>query len=135
MSGLVVDASIALAWLLDDEINPLAEKALELLAEAAAVVPRLWHLETRNALLVAERRNRLSASGVDERLDTLKSLPIRTDDSPDLQSAFALARTQALSFYDAMYLELAIREGAQLATLDTQLGRAALSAGASVLLA
>ena len=129
MSGLVVDASVALAWLLDDEAEPRADSALGLLEEDGALVPHLWHLEMRNSLLVAERRGRLSAGEVKERLDALRSLPIRTDEESDLQSAFDLARAHGLSFYDALYLELAKRESAELATLDGALGQAAVAEG------
>ncbi len=129
MSGLVVDASVVIAWLFDDEGEPRADKVLEHLEEDGALVPHLWHLETRNTLLVAERRWRLSERGVKERLDALKGLPIRTDEKPDLQSAFDLARAHELSFYDALYLELAKRESAELATLDGALGQAALAEG------
>ena len=129
MSGLVVDASVVIAWLFDDEEEPRANGALELLEEDGALVPHLWHLETRNALLIAERRGRLSRGGVKERVDALRGLPIRTDEEPDLQSAFDLARAHDLSFYDALYLELAKRESAGLATLDGALGRAAVAEG------
>ena len=129
MSGLVVDASVVVAWLFDDEDEPRADRVLERLEGDGALVPQLWHLETRNSLLVAERRGRLSAGGVKERLDALKGLPIRTDEEPDLQSAFDLARAHGLSFYDALYLELAKRESAELATLDGALGRAAVAEG------
>ncbi len=129
MSGLVVDASVVVAWLFDDEEEPRANGALELLEEDGALVPHLWHLETRNALLIAERRGRLSRGGVKERVDALRGLPIRTDEEPDLQSAFDLARAHDLSFYDALYLELAKRESAGLATLDGALGRAAVAEG------
>ena len=112
MSGLVVDASVVMAWLFDDEDEPRADKVLERLAEERALVPRLLDLETRSTLLVAERRGRLSTEAVDERRDALQGLPIRTDEEPDLQSAFDLARAHDLSFYDALYLELAKREGA-----------------------
>ncbi len=129
MSGLVVDASVVIAWLFDDEKEPRADKVLENLKEDGALVPHLWHLETRNTLLVAERRRRLSARAVNERLDALKALPVRTDEGPDLESAFDLARTHNLSIYDALYLELAKREGAELATLDRALGQAAVAEG------
>ncbi len=129
MSGLVVDASVVMAWLFDDEEEPRADSVLEVLEEDGALVPHLWHLETRNTLLVAERRGRLAAGGIKERLDALKGLPIRTDADPDLQSAFDLARAHELSIYDAMYLELAKRESAELATLDGALGRAAVVEG------
>lgn len=129
MSGLVVDASVVVAWLFDDENEPRADRALERLAEDGALVPQLWHLETRNSLLTAERRGRLSSDEVKERLDALKVLPITTDEELDLQSAFELARAHGLSLYDALYLELARRMGAELATLDGSLGRAAAAEG------
>ena len=129
MSGLVVDASVVVAWLFDDENEPRADRALERLAEDGALVPQLWHLETRNSLLTAERRGRLSSGEVKERLDALKVLPITTDEELDLQSAFELARAHGLSLYDALYLELARRMGAELATLDGSLGRAAAAEG------
>ena len=133
MSGLVVDASVVISWLFDDDEEPRADKVLERLKEDGALAPYLWHLETRNTLLVAERRGRLSAEAVNERLDALKGLPIRTDEEPDLQSAFSLARTHDLSFYDALYLELAKRESAEIATLDGALGRAAVAEGVAAI--
>ena len=132
MSGLVVDASVVVAWLFDDEDEPRADRLLGQLVEDGALVPQLWHLETRNSLLTAERRGRLSAEEVKERLDALKGLPIATDEEPDLQSAFELARAHELSLYDALYLELAKREGAELATLAGPLGRAAVAEGVSL---
>ena len=129
MTGLVVDASVVIAWLFDDEEQPRSDRVLKRLEEAGAFVPQLWHLETRNSLLTAERRGRLSASEVNERLDALKVLPIQTDEEPDLQVAFDLARMHGLSFYDALYVELARRLSAELATLDAALGRAAAAEG------
>ncbi len=92
-------------------------------------------LETRNTLLDAERRGRHSAVGVNERLDALKGLPIRTDDEPSFQSAFELARTYGLSFYDALHLEPAKRESVELATLDEALAKAAAAAGVGLAVA
>ena len=132
MTGLVVDASVVIAWLFDDEEEPRSDRVLKRLEEAGAFVPQLWHLETRNSLLTAERRGRLSASEVNERLDALKVLPIQTDEEPDLQVAFDLARMHGLSFYDALYVELARRLSAELATLDAALGRAAAAEGISL---
>ena len=133
MSLLVVDASVVISWLLDDENEPLAYEALERLVEEGAIVPELWHLETRNALLVAERRGRLSGQEVGERLGELNDLPIRTDREPSLQSAFELARSHELTIYDATYLDLAMRHGAELATLDRALNRAAVAEGVAFL--
>ena len=132
MSGLVVDASVTVAWLFDDETDPRADRVLERLEQDGAFVPHLWHLEVRNALLIAERRSRLPAGAVNDRLDSLRRLPIRTDEEPDLESAFDLARAHGLSFYDALYLELAKRQNAELATLDGALDRAATAEGVAL---
>lgn len=129
MRAFVVDSSVVLAWLYDDEDNPRADDVMESLIEDSALVPQLWHLEIRNSLLVAERRGRLSWRGVTERLDALSILPVQTDEEPDYQAALDLARRHGLSFYDAQYLELARRRRADLATLDRDLGRAAASEG------
>ena len=103
---------MVVTWLLDDENEPRADRVPNQLVEERARVPQLWHLETRNSLLTAVRRGRLSMSGVEERLAALKSLPIPTNADPDLRGAFYLARTHGLTIYDALYLELAKREGA-----------------------
>ena len=133
MSNLVLDASISLAWLLDDETAPEAEVARQRLATHSAYVPRIWHLEMRNALLVAERRGRLSRRMSEERLDALSELPIRTDQDPNFRAVMDLARTQGITFYDALYLELALRMTAALATLDNALARAAANEGLDVI--
>ena len=132
MSVLILDASIAAAWLFSDETEPRADAALARLAEDSAYVPQLWHLEIRNVLLVAERRGRISAEHALEFLDALGELPIRTDTTPDLAVAFALARAHGLFFYDALYLELAQRRNGEIATLDSALARAAVTAGLSL---
>lgn len=129
MSGFVLDASVAVAWLFDDESDPRAESVLTRLKNEQALVPQHWMLEVRNSLVVGERRGRIRANEVDERLDSLKALPLRTDSEPDLDVAFALARAHRLSIYDAIYLELAKRKGLAVATLDDRLKHAALSEG------
>ena len=129
MSAFVLDASVAVAWLFDDENEPRADTALTHLENDVTFVPQLWHLEVRSALLGAERRRRIGVDEVEERLRFLRELPIRTDTEPDLGAAFALARARRLSFYDAVYLELARRRDAALATLDAALAQAAVAEG------
>ena len=129
MSTLVLDASVAAAWLFDDENEPRADAALTRIESDTAFVPQLWHLEVRNALLAAERRGRIKAHEVEERLRFLRELPVKTDTAPNLDRAFALARERQLSFYDALYLELALRRTGAVATLDAALARAAIAEG------
>ena len=129
MSALVLDASVAAAWLFDDEDDARADAALGRIKSDGAVVPQFWHLEVRSALLAAERRRRISSDEVEERLRFLLELPIKTDTELNLVAAFALARRRRLSFYDAVYLELALRCGGALATLDAALARAGVAEG------
>ena len=129
MSRLVLDASIAADWLMDDESDPRATAALGRLRRDGAIVPQLWHYEVRNALLVAERRGRMTGTPASARIESLRNLPIITDQKAGLPEAFELARRHRLSFYDALYLELATRQAAPLATLDAALARAALAEG------
>lgn len=129
MTAFVLDASVAAAWLFDDEQEPRADAALRRLEEHGALVPQLWHSEVRNCVLMAERRGRLTPDSAADRLRALATLPIHTDPDPDLDTALDLARAHGLSFYDALYLELALRHAARLASLDTALLRAAQTEG------
>ena len=129
MSDLVLDASVTLTWFLDDEQAPQADVAREHLIKDRTFVPQLWHLEVRNGLIIAERRGRLSANRMIECLETLKWLPIQTDSGAELETVVSLARTHSLSCYDAIYLELAKRRNAVLASLDGALARAATVEG------
>ena len=125
MSVFVLDASVSTSWLLDDELDPVAEGAFERISQDGVLVPQLWHLEVRNALITAERRRRIDARGLDQRIRAIVELPVGTDTTPNLDIALALARTHKLSFYDAIYLELALRSDSPLATLDGGLAEAA----------
>lgn len=129
MSRFVLDASVAGAWLLEDEDDPVANAAMSRLATEFALVPQLWHLEVRNVLVVAERRGRVGAAGLEDGLRRVSELPIRTDTEPDLGTALALARKRRLTIYDALYLELALRADAPLATVDRALAGAAVAEG------
>jgi predicted nucleic acid-binding protein len=133
---LVLDASVTLAWCFPDESTPYTEGVLDLLATGAeAATPAIWPFEVANALLVAERRKRITTAQVASMLQRIASLPI-TVDPIRVDRAFgqilAAAREQKLTEYDAAYLELAMREGLPLATLDDQLRQGARSAGAAL---
>lgn len=133
MAGIVLDSSVVTASILhEEEERERVGRTMEATSTAGAWVPQLWHLEIRNSLLVAERRNRLSQDETTIALTALLTLPIRTDDSPDFAHILAIARRGRLSFYDAVYVELAVRLDAQLATLDSAMARAAEAEGVSI---
>jgi predicted nucleic acid-binding protein len=97
-------------------------------------VPSIWRLEVGNALLVAERRRRCTQADTTAWTRFLQALPISVDDETSTRAwddVLVLARAQSLSAYDATYLELAVRLGLPLATLDEKLNAAAANAGVS----
>tara|TARA_Y100000031_G_C8047295_1_gene304504 strand:+ start:166 stop:588 length:423 start_codon:yes stop_codon:yes gene_type:complete len=125
---LVIDNSVVMSWCFKDEANPYADMVLDWLTESTAYVPHIWSLEVLNVLLVAERRKRLSEADSTRFLTLLSQLPIAIQqDAPDkvMNEILALARANNLSSYDAAYLDLAMRKGVPLATLDKKLKRAA----------
>jgi predicted nucleic acid-binding protein len=92
-------------------------------------VPELWHYEMRNLLLMAARRERISLEEAGRRAAALGMLRVETDEAPDLEATFDLANKHGLTFYDALYLELARRRRASLATADRRLLAAARTEG------
>ena len=133
----VLDASVAVAWCFEDETTKFTEGVLDLIsAGAEALVPSIWPLEISNALLIAERRKRIALAKVTALLFRIAGLPIhvtRTDSKQAFEQILPMARQQGLSQYDAAYLELAVREGLALATLDGELQRAAKATGVELL--
>jgi predicted nucleic acid-binding protein len=133
---LVIDASLALAWCFGDETSPAADKAIDQVRDKGALVPPLWRLEVANVLFAAERRGRIGRADLERRLNLLSALAIMTDAETDSRAwtdTLTLARAQQLTLYDATYLELAMRHGAELATLDQDLAQAARRMGVPVL--
>lgn len=129
MTPIVVDASVASGWLLDDERDQLSRSALRSVEEDGAIVPQHWRFEVANSLLFAERRGRLLPGRARLRLRSLNDLAIDLDDSSDVETALALAFEHNLTMYDAIYLELALRTGFPLATLDDDLVQVAPHSG------
>ena len=131
--GFVLDASITACWAFQDEDHPDASFAFDRMRSDEGVVPCLWWFEVRNILVVNERRRRITESDSAAFLLSLSRLRIRVDRAPDEGSVLRLARSRRLSVYDAVYLELAQREGLPLATLDADLQRAAAGEAVALL--
>jgi predicted nucleic acid-binding protein len=129
----VLDASVALCWCFPDQANPCSELVMRLVEGGAeAVVPFIWPVEMSNALLIAERHKKVSASqtaGFFRRAAEWLGPPDVEALGPTFESLVNIARHYQLSSYDAAYLELAIRKGLALATLDGGLRSAARRAG------
>jgi predicted nucleic acid-binding protein len=130
----VLDASVAVSWCFHDEQDARADASFALLEDkASALVPLLWWFEVRNAAILGIRRSRITEAETATFLARLEKLMIDFAALPDAGSVSALARRHHLTFYDASYLELAIRERIALATLDQALARAATAEGVALI--
>jgi predicted nucleic acid-binding protein len=135
VSEVVIDLSIALSWCFEDEATPETDALLDRVRDDGAFVPQLWHLELGNVLLQAERRGRISAADIAQRLDLIAELPIVTDHQTTARAwreILNLARAEGLTTYDAAYLELAQRRGLPLLTKDRELAGAAKRLGVAI---
>jgi predicted nucleic acid-binding protein len=136
VSDLVLDASLALQWFLEDETNRKYSLAvLAGLSEKRALVPLLWFYEVGSGLLMAHRRKRISVDQIDGFLTRLKALPIdAAQETPfEILELPAVARSYGLTNYDAAYLGLARKFNLPLATNDSELRKAATSTGVALL--
>jgi predicted nucleic acid-binding protein len=126
--SLVIDSSMTLAWYFEDERTAASIAVLNQVAEEGAIVPALWRLEVLNGLQVAVRRGRIDIAYRDASLTDLQSLVIAIDPGTNRHAWSATLRLCdrfGLTPYDAAYLELALRRRLPLATLDSELVRAA----------
>ena len=135
MNYLVLDASTALGWMVDEPAAIISLRALQLLQSGTiGVVPDLWYYEVSNALVTAERRGRATAQLVCAHAEDIERLAAFLEVSPTTPSALiAAARQSGLTAYDAAYFELALRRNLPLATLDAKLRAAAEKAGVELL--
>jgi predicted nucleic acid-binding protein len=137
VSRFVLDASIVLTWCFPDEESQKAQEVAERIAAGdRLIVPAFWRHEMLNALLVGEKRKRLTAELTQAFIDDLDRLPVDVDIASSaivFNSVQALCRKHGLTAYDAAYLEIAIREKNGLATVDQDLRRAATAEGIELL--
>lgn len=135
--NFVLDASVTMAWLLGDSKpadRVYARGVLEALKkpDLSAEVPVTWALEVANVIARGEAKQLITEAQSEAFLEMLASTAVSADHatfSTAFNDTLQLARRYRLSSYDASYLELALRSSLPLATLDAELGKAALKAG------
>ena len=138
MKEFVLDCSATLPWVFASEATAGTDALLDSLAAGGkAWVPGLWHLELGNVLLGAQRRGRIDKAGIEQFLSALDVYDIEVD--PETMAVawsktLAFAESYGLTVYDAAYLELALRRGLPLATLDGALRKVMQKAGGKLLL-
>ena len=135
MKGIVIDASVALAWCFPDETSDYADSVLLAVENQAVIVPAIWAVEITNALLVGERRKRIRQPEVRRFINLMEGLSIVEDGQPfvdTVSNVLPLAREYELSAYDAAYLDVAVRHQIPIATLDGALQKACTTAGVKI---
>jgi predicted nucleic acid-binding protein len=136
INQFVMDCSVTMTWLFQDQATEVSGYIKHLLINSVAYVPGIWPLEVANVLYLAERKKKISEADSMEFKTILNALPISIDDSTSqraLESILNLARQQQITVYDASYLEMAMRKGLPLATLDNELKQAAKKVGVKIL--
>jgi predicted nucleic acid-binding protein len=133
VSRFVVDASVALTWCFPDENSTLAHRVAQMFKEGdSAIAPSFWPHEVLNALLVGEKRKRISGDLIRTFLTDLATLPIELQElqaDEVFDRIQSLSREHGLTTYDAAYLDLAQTNGLPVATLDEDLIRACARTG------
>jgi len=133
VSPFVLDNSVTMRWCFEQTSTPYSEAILQEMRNGAeAVVPVLWLYEVASVLAKAQRNGSITSDKVNRFLDDLRSFPIKVaQERIDLifTDVHRLAVQYGLTGYDASYLELAIRKGLPIATLDEDLQKAAIAAG------
>jgi predicted nucleic acid-binding protein len=136
MPGFVADASVTLAWCFSDEATAFTGQLLDrAVAGEHLLVPAHWPVEILNGLMRAKRRGRVTEAEIQFFFDNLRSFDLSVDPPHDLaglENVRACADRHGLTSYDAAYLELALRSGMPLATLDDALLKAAVAEAAAV---
>ena len=131
----VLDNSVTMRWFFGDgKLQELAYagKVLDAMKKTSALVPVTWGLEVANVIAKAEAKSLVTEARSGAFLEMLEGVDIEVDTATfahALSNTLQLARRYKLSAYDASYLELALRLGIPLATLDEDLQKAAKKAG------
>ena len=118
MDAAIVDASVAVKWVIEEEGSAMARRLSRIPLEA----PDLLLVECANILWKKARLGDLTAAEAKERLERLLRAPVRLAASRDLLTpALELSLELRHPVYDCLYLALAQRRGVPLVTADERL--------------
>src|SRR2546422_8548461 len=120
MSRFVVDASVAVKWLVPEIGAEAARRVLRPNHELLA--PDLIWAEVGNILWKKFRRGELAGETARDLLQDFQRAPLQIAASQRLMpAAWNLAEMYERSFYDSLYLALAVGSECQLVTADLRL--------------
>ncbi|MBU6243970.1 MAG: type II toxin-antitoxin system VapC family toxin [Actinomycetales bacterium] len=132
MNSVVVDASVALDWFLTEPGSCPAWDIIDVLDELVPVVPTIWRLEVTNVLSMQVQQRGMPIEAARTTLAEVLALPVAVIEEAAAPAIMQLSVDRRLTSYDAAYLEVAMRGGWPLATVDRQLRTAASEVGVSL---
>ena len=120
MTRLIVDASVAIKWVVPEEYSDAAHRLLR--EDRDLRSPDLFWAESGNILWKKWRRKELTSQEVKEILTDLRRYPLRIlPAEPLCDLAWEVAQRFDRSFYDSLYLALALSDSCPLVTADRRL--------------
>jgi len=120
VKAVVIDASLAMAFLMSDEVvDEEIERAITD-NEIKMYVPPVFESELFNGILTAYRRDRLTWRESILTISTYERLLVE-EKRIDLTEVMKLARKHGLTFYDASYVWLARKLKVELLTGDKKM--------------
>lgn len=133
---IVLDASVMLAWLFREPALASRPQIQTLLAQETLIVPAHWPAEIGNALVVNARRGRIAKSDLANMIESLQAFAVSPQAPPEseyFEPLLRFAQMHQLTFYDALYVQLALETESTLATLDDDMRKAARQLGLNLL--
>jgi predicted nucleic acid-binding protein len=132
---VVLDSSLVLARMLADPRAAFAEAIIRRAVTESALAPSLLPFEVLHVMTARLRQGQLTEADRERQLRLFATFPIELEPPPDAERLLAITRQadiHGLSGYDATFLELALRNDAEFATLDGQLADAGWRSGLTV---
>ncbi len=120
MTGYVVDASVAVKWLVDEEYSRESARLLE--ADFTLLAPDLLFAEATSALTVKHRHGEMDCEELSDAVALLRAAPLATPLSMQelAASSARLAVDLGHAVHDCFYLALGIHENHPVVTADSR---------------
>lgn len=127
MKPFILDANLVFRWLIQSTLLPEVKyctNVLESLIKRPALVPGSWRMELATMLLLAERKKLIAMHDSQRFLAQIEKLPINADSEHQehvFNHTMFMAREYNVSNYLGGYVELALRTGYPIATINPDL--------------
>lgn len=132
MKAYVLDASLVAAWLLPNQSTAVSKKLFDEAPRTDLRAPTFFAYEMHRLALKAEIGGWFAGAEVEQWLVMFWGLPIHLaahPTPPEFSRVRDLARSTRTSFYDALYLDLAMRLELPIVSADIPLIDAATELG------